>query len=75
MKKHKADESYDVIFSNQALSKLKDLAKYYEKSDEDLADVVIKGIQVLDIAKKFKTSTLYVQDAPNSVKKINLKAS
>lgn len=75
MKKQKADETYDLTFSNQALSKLKDLAKYYATSDEDLADIVVKGIQVLDIAKKFNASTLYVQDAPNSVKKINLKAS
>jgi hypothetical protein len=73
MKKQKVDEIYDLKFSKQALSKLIELAKYYSDTEENLADVIVKGMRILDIAKKLNTSTLYVKDAPNSVKTINIK--
>jgi hypothetical protein len=75
MSKQNTINKYDIEFEKKAVAKLRDLAKYFSasESNEDLTDVILKGLKVLDIAKKFNTSTLYVKTAPNRIKTINIK--
>lgn len=50
------DDTYEVTFRNGALRKLKDLAKRLDISEDNLAEVLIRGMKVIELAEDNKVS-------------------
>lgn len=47
-------ESYEITFRNGALKKLKDLAKRLDVPEDNLAQVLTKGMKVIELAEDNK---------------------
>ena len=62
-------DEFSVTFKNGALSKLKELARQFGISDEQLGDVVIKGIKVIELAQDGKL----ILEKDNTTFEIDLK--
>lgn len=52
------EEQYELVFKNGALANLKSLAKRFNVPENDLKQVVSKGIKLLGIVKDAKQLTL-----------------
>lgn len=47
-------QEFTITFKNGALEKLKELAKYLGISEDNLGEVLIKGLHIIEIAKDGK---------------------
>jgi hypothetical protein len=50
------DESYEITFRNGALKKLKELAKRLDIPEDNLAEVLTRGMKVMELAEDNKLS-------------------
>lgn len=50
------EDTYEITFRNGALKKLKDLAKRLDIPDDNLAEVLARGIKVMELAEDNKLS-------------------
>jgi len=48
------EETYEITFRNGALKKLKSLAKRMDISEDNLAEVLSRGIKVMELAEDNK---------------------
>ena len=64
------DEQYELVFKNGALANLKELARAFGVPENDLGQVVNKGIQLLKITKNSKI--IFFEDQNGSRYKVDL---
>lgn len=67
------EESFSVVFSGGALKKLKELASYLSISENDLGDVLMKGMKIIDAVKDSGEQTIVIESGDGKREIINVR--
>lgn len=68
----KEQDRLEVVFTNGALSKIKEIAAFLSIPDTDLNSVIVKGIQVLSEAKNSGNTFIVIEKKDGKREKLDL---
>lgn len=67
------EERFDISFGNGALRKIKELALFLSIPDDQLGDVLTKGIKIIDAVKDSGSDVVIISSKDGKQETVNIK--